>query len=89
MDRTRPGTLASYLLAVVLLALVPATVAAHGSTTGPHDHTLPIAVLGAGLLILAGSLGADQMGYLERSTADVGVVAGALGIVASIGLLWL
>lgn len=77
--------------AVVLLvcSLVTTPVAAHGARTGTHDHTLPIVVFLGSVAVLGGSLVADHFDLLDRSMADVGVVGGGVGIVLSVGLLWL
>lgn len=87
------ATLAAVLSRLALVALTVALaarpVAAHGGRTGQHAHTVPVAVFLGAVVLLAVSLAADHWDLVDRSVADVGVVAGGLGIVLSVGLLWL
>ena len=79
-------------LAVIALAAVATLarpVAAHGARTGGHGHTLPIVAFLLSATVLGASLVADHLGAVDRSLADVGVIAGGIGIVLSVGLLWL
>lgn len=83
-------SLARAILCGVLLSVLASTpAAAHGGTTGEHSHLLPVVVFLGSVVVLGGSLAADHWGLVDRSTADVGVLAGGLGVVLSIGLLWL
>lgn len=76
-------------IALLALSLVTTPVAAHGARTGAHDHTLPIVVFLGSVAVLGASLAADHFDLIDRSMADVGVVGGGVGIVLSVGLLWL
>ena len=75
--------------ALALLMATSGRAAAHGGTTDTHGHLLPIAVFLGAVTVLAASLAADHWDLVDRSTADFGVVGGGLGIVLSVGLLWL
>lgn len=76
-------------LAALLTVMMAGPATAHGGTTGQHGHTIPVVVFLGGVAVLGVSLAADHWDLVDRSTADVGVVAGGLGIVLSVGLLWL
>lgn len=76
-------------LSLFALALLSAPAAAHGGAPDEHGHLLPVAVFLVSATVLGASLVADHFDVVDRSMADVGVVAGGVGIVLSVGLLWL
>jgi hypothetical protein len=76
-------------LALLGLAWVVQPVVAHGAQTDVHGHTLPIVAFLLSVTVLGGGLVADHFEVVDRSLADVVVVGGGVGIVLSVGLLWL
>jgi len=87
VDRRKLARGTAWLLLGSVLASGPAT--AHGAVPDGHGNLLPVLVFLGSVVLLGGSLVADHWDLVERSRADVGVLAGGLGIVLSIGLLWL
>lgn len=76
-------------LSLCVFALLATPAAAHGGAPDQHGHLVPIAVFLLSVVVLGASLLADHFDVVDRSLADVGVVAGGVGIVLSVGLLWL